>query len=77
MGQWSYVTENVGRGEVDLLIGLDYAPLILPEKALRSEEDPDGIPSDAFMRLGCYLFGGLRDVSFFVSVCVWRGGGGM
>ena len=50
----------VGGGEVDLLIGLDYAPLILPEKALRAEEDPDGGPSVAFTRLGCYLFGKLE-----------------
>ena len=53
----------VGGGEVDSLIGLDYAPLILPEKALRAEEDPDGSPSVAFTRLGCYLFGGLIESS--------------
>ena len=41
------------------MIGLDYALLILPEKALRAEENPDGSPSVAFTRLGCYLFGGL------------------
>ena len=49
----------VGGGEVDLLIGPDYAPLILPEKALHAEEDPDGSPSVAFTCLGCYHFGGL------------------
>ena len=43
----------VGGGEVDLLIGLDYAPLILPEKALRAE-DLDGSPSVAFTRLDYY-----------------------
>ena len=53
----------VGGGEVDLVIGLDYAPLILPEKALRAEENPDGSPSVAFTRLGCYLFGGLIESS--------------
>ena len=53
----------VGGDEVDLLIGLDYTPLILPEKALRAEEDPDGSPSVAFTRLGCYLFGGLIESS--------------
>ena len=53
----------VGGGEVDLLIGLDYAPLILPEKALRAEEDPDGSPSVALTHLGCYLFGGLIESS--------------
>ena len=53
----------VGGGEVDLFFVLDYAPLILPEKALRAEEDPDGSPSVAFTRLGCYLFGGLIESS--------------
>ena len=53
----------VGGGEIDLLIGLDYAPLVLPEKALCAEEDPDGSLSVAFTRLGCYLFGGLIEES--------------
>ena len=53
----------VGGGEVDLLIGLDYALIILPGKALRAEEDPNGSSSVAFTRLGCYLFGGLTESS--------------
>ncbi len=46
-------------GEVDVLIGRDYAPLISEESVLRATGDPDNNPSVAFTRLGCYLFGGL------------------
>ena len=48
-------------GEVDLLLGLDYAPLILPEKLIRSPSCPDDAPSVACTRLGCYIYGGFGE----------------
>ena len=47
-------------GEVDILLGLDYAPLIIPEKITRDARYPDDSPSIAETRLGCYLYGGLN-----------------
>ena len=46
-------------GEVDVLIGIDYAPLILPENVLRDSQHPDDSPSVAITRLGSYIYGGL------------------
>ena len=46
-------------GEVDLLIGRDYAPLIVDESTLRATSNPDDSPSVTFTRLGCYLYGSL------------------
>ena len=39
-------------GEVDLSIGLDYAPLIVPGSLQRASSSPDSSPSIAFTRLG-------------------------
>ena len=47
-------------GVVDLLIGLEYAPLIIPEKIVRDQSFPDNSPSVAVTRLGCYVYGGLN-----------------
>ena len=47
-------------GEVDLLLGLDYAPLIMPEKIIRSSVSPDDFPSIAVTRLGYYVYGELN-----------------
>ena len=46
-------------GEVDLLIGLEHAPLIIPERIVRASSSPDESPSVAITRLGCYVYGGL------------------
>ena len=46
-------------GDIDILIGQDYAPLIVPETTIRDERDPDHNPSIAITRLGMYLYGSL------------------
>ena len=46
-------------GGVDVLIEIDYAPLILPENVLRDSQHPDDSPSVAITRLGSYIYGGL------------------
>ena len=47
--------------EVDILIGKDYAPLLVDESTLRAAVDADSCPSVAFTRLGCYLYGGMSN----------------
>ena len=52
---------HIRGGEVDILIGNDYAPLIIAEKRVSSPVFPDNSPSVAFTRLGCYVYGGLNN----------------
>ena len=42
-----------------MLIGSEYAPLIIPERIVRAPSSPDESPSIAITRLGCYVYGGL------------------
>jgi hypothetical protein len=51
---------HINGGEVDILIGNDYAPLITARKCISSPLCPDDNPSIAFTRLGCYVYGGLN-----------------
>ena len=46
-------------GQVDLLIGRNYAPYIQSLKVVQASLNPDNHPSVAFTRLGCYLFGAI------------------
>ena len=48
-----------GGGQVDLLIGRNYAPYIQSLNVVQAPFNPDSHPSIAFTRLGCYLFGGI------------------
>ena len=52
---------HINGGEVDLLIGNDYAPLSIGEKCVSSPTSPDDSPSVALTRLGCYIYGGLSN----------------
>ena len=45
------------------MIGLEYAPLIIPERVVRDQTHPDNYPSVAVTRLGCYVYGGLTKFS--------------
>ena len=52
---------HINGGEIDVLIGNDYAPLIVAEKCVSSSVTPDDSPSVAMTRLGCYIYGGLNN----------------
>ena len=54
---------HIRGGEVDLLIGNDYAPLIIVERCVSSPTSPDNSPSVAITRLGCYIYGYLNNPS--------------
>ena len=54
---------HIRGGEVDLLIGNDYAPLIIAERCVSSPTSPDNSPSVAITRLGCYIYGYLNNPS--------------
>ena len=53
----------VNGGEIDVLIGNDYAPLIVAGKCVSSPSNPDKSPSVALTQLGCYVYGGLNNSS--------------
>ena len=54
-------TVHISGGEVDILIGGDYGPLIQTERSITAPVDPDNSPSIACTRLGSYIYGGLNN----------------
>ena len=47
-------------GEIDILVGGDYGPLIVSQQNISAEINPDHNPSISCTRLGCFVYGGLN-----------------
>ena len=57
----------VDGGEIDILVGSDYGPLITSEGNTRAPFNPDEHPSMAHTRLGNYIYGGMSPHTKYVD----------
>ena len=48
-------------GEIDILVGGDYGPLIISQQNITATVNPDYSPAIACTRLGYYIYGGLNN----------------